>query len=62
MALCWASAAALETEKHFRKIVGHRDLWLLKAALDEGVAAGEQPAGRASEKGPIPIDQQLVAV
>lgn len=35
MALRWAAAAALETEKRFRKIMGHRDLWMLKAALDE---------------------------
>ena len=35
MALRWAAAAALETEKNFRKIIGHEDLWMLKAALDE---------------------------
>jgi len=35
MALRWAGAAALETEKNFRKIIGHQDLWMLKAALDE---------------------------
>jgi transposase-like protein len=29
MALRWAAAAALETEKGFRKIIGHRDLWML---------------------------------
>ena len=36
MALRWAAAAALETEKNFRKLMGHEDLWMLKAALDEG--------------------------
>jgi len=35
MVLRWAGAAALETEKAFRKIMGHRDLWMLKAALEE---------------------------
>jgi len=39
MALRWAAAAALETEKNFRKIIGHRDLWMLKAVLDEQPAA-----------------------
>jgi len=33
-ALRWAAAAVLETEKNFRKIIGHEDLWMLKAALD----------------------------
>ena len=36
MCLRWAAAAALETEKHFRNIMGHEDLWMLKAVLDEG--------------------------
>ena len=46
MALRWAAAAALETEKSFRKIMGHRDLWMLKAALDEDHSATKeaQPA------------------
>ena len=35
MALRWTAAAALETEKNFRKIIGHEDLWMLKAALDD---------------------------
>jgi len=29
----WAASAWLLTEKHFRKIVGHRDLWALAVAL-----------------------------
>jgi len=53
MALRWAGAAALETEKHFRKIMGHRDLWMLKAVLDEDRALGE--------KSPIPFDEGRVA-
>jgi len=35
MVLRWAAVGAIETEKRFRKIIGHRDLWLLKAVLDE---------------------------
>jgi len=42
MALRWAAAAALETEKGFRKIMGHRDLWMLKAALDEDQSATKE--------------------
>ena len=33
MVLRWAAAALLMTEQHFRKIMGYRDLWMLKAAL-----------------------------
>jgi putative transposase len=29
----WAASAWLLTEKHFRKVVGHRDLWALALAL-----------------------------
>jgi len=42
MALRWAAAAALETEQHFRKIMGHEDLWMLKAVLDEGRLLSEE--------------------
>lgn len=34
MALRWAAAAFLETEKHYRRIVGYQHLWMLKAHLD----------------------------
>ena len=34
MALRWTAAAVLEREKRFRRINGHRDLWLLERALD----------------------------
>ncbi len=34
MALRWTAAAALEREKHFKRINGFRDLWLLERALD----------------------------
>lgn len=35
MVLRWAAAAYLDTEKSFRRIMGYRDLWILKAALDK---------------------------
>ena len=31
----WATAAALETERNFRKIIGYEDLWMLTVVLDE---------------------------
>jgi putative transposase len=34
MVMRWAAAALLMTERNFRKIMGYRDLWMLKAALD----------------------------
>jgi putative transposase len=43
MVLRWAAAAFLITEKSFRKIQGYRDLWMLKAALDEGSLSARQP-------------------
>ena len=42
MALRWAALAALETEKHFGKIIGYRDLWMLKAVPDEGQSATKE--------------------
>ena len=42
MVLRWAAAAYLETEQRFRKIIGHRDLWILQAALDERSEGQEQ--------------------
>ncbi len=41
MALRWAAAAALETDKSFRKSIGLRYLWMLKAALDGCQTADE---------------------
>ena len=34
MVLHWAAAAYLDTEKNFRRIMGHKHLWTLQAALD----------------------------
>jgi len=53
MVLRWAGAAALETERNFRRIIGHEDLWMLKAALEEGQALGEQPL--------LPVDEERLA-
>jgi len=38
MVLRWVAAAFLATEKNFRRIQGYRDLWMLKAKLDNEVA------------------------
>jgi transposase-like protein len=35
MVLRWAAAALLMTEQSFRKIMGYRDLWMLRAALGQ---------------------------
>ncbi len=35
MAQRWAASALLETEKHFHRILGHKDLWVLKSYLDQ---------------------------
>ena len=35
MAVRWAAAAFLEAGKSYRRIMGYRDLWILKAHLDE---------------------------
>ena len=35
MALRWAAAGLVETEKSYRKIMGHAQLWMLKAHLDK---------------------------
>lgn len=39
MVMRWAAARFLAAEKNFRKIMGHEDLWMLKAILDEGEPA-----------------------
>jgi transposase-like protein len=35
MALRWAAAAFVETEKHYRRILGYRELWMLRAQLND---------------------------
>jgi transposase-like protein len=50
MVLRWAATGALETEKNFRRIIGHRDLWMLKAALDHDQTADEKAASAIDEE------------
>jgi hypothetical protein len=33
----WVASSFLATEKNFRRIMGYKDLWALKAILDEKV-------------------------
>jgi putative transposase len=61
MALRWAAAAALETEKHFRRIMGHGDLWMLKAALDEDSSAGRMADHAVTKEGKNALDQGRLA-
>jgi putative transposase len=34
MALRWSAVAFVETEKNYRRVIGHKHLWMLKAHLD----------------------------
>jgi hypothetical protein len=34
MVLRWAATAFVATEKHFRRIMGYKQLWTLKSYLD----------------------------
>jgi putative transposase len=40
----WAAAAFLDAERSFRRILGYRDLWMLKAILNENQVANEGKA------------------
>jgi len=40
----WVASAFLSTEKGFRRIMGYKDLWILKAALDEELDQKEKAA------------------
>ena len=35
MVLRWAAAAHLAAEKHYKRIMGHEQLWMLRVALDK---------------------------
>ena len=35
MALRWAAASFVETEKSYRRIIGYHQLWMLRAHLDD---------------------------
>ena len=43
MARRWVAAAFLATEKNFRRILGYRDLWMLKAKLENEVVLDSKP-------------------
>jgi putative transposase len=40
----WAAAAFLDAEQSFRRILGYRDLWMLKAILNENQVANDEKA------------------
>ena len=40
----WAASAFLDAEKSFRRILGYRDLWMLKAILNENQVANADKA------------------
>lgn len=44
MALRWAASTFLDVEKRFRRIMGYRDLWTLKAILDQKQVDDEKEA------------------
>jgi len=52
-ALCWTGAAGLESEKSFRKIMGHQDLCMLRAALHEGPSESKEAS--------VSVDEDHVA-
>ena len=43
MALRWAVASFLDTEKNFRRILGYKDLWMLQAKLND-LVTGDDPS------------------
>jgi putative transposase len=44
MVLRWAAAALLMTERNFRRIMGYKDLWMLKAALGRNQESPKEKA------------------
>ena len=44
MTLRWCAAALSEHEKRFRKVMGYKDLWMLKAALNAGAEIDRKEA------------------
>jgi putative transposase len=43
MALRWTAASLLATEKSYRRIMGYRHLWMLKAVLQEDAPSSQKP-------------------
>ncbi len=41
MALRWAAASFVESEKAYRRIIGYEQLWILKAHLDDHLPVAE---------------------
>jgi len=52
MVLRWAPTALLMTEKNFRRIMGHKDLWMLEAALSRNE---ESPKEKVAQYGVSPL-------
>jgi hypothetical protein len=46
MVLRWAATALAQTEKHFRRIMGYKQLWILKSYLN-----GEEQVASARKAG-----------
>ena len=44
MVLRWMASAFLRTEKRFKRIMGHRDLWALEAILNPAASASQKAA------------------
>jgi transposase-like protein len=44
MVLRWMASAFLRTEKRFKRIMGHRDLWALEATLNPSATASQKAA------------------
>jgi transposase-like protein len=44
MVLRWMASAFIRTEKRFKRIMGHRDLWALEAILDPSATASQKAA------------------
>jgi len=40
----WAASSLIAAEKNFRRVMGYRDLWMLEAALREGIDNSEKAA------------------
>ena len=40
----WAASSLLETERSFRKVMGYRDIWMLDAALKDGIDKSDKAA------------------
>ena len=44
MVLRWMASAFIGTEKRFKRIIGHRDLWALEAILNPSATASKKAA------------------